>query len=92
MHKQEFIDLVVARTGLTKKDSEQTMNAIFEVMGELLSKGDRLMVNGFGTFDTKERPARTARNPRTGKTMQVPAARAAVFRASQTLKKKLNQK
>lgn len=90
MTKREFIDVVAAKAGMTKKDSEQTMNALFEALGELLSQGDRLVVSGFGTFETKVRAARTARNPRTGEPMPLPAATVPVFKPSQALKDKLN--
>ena len=90
MQKREFIDLVAARTGLTKKDSERTMNALFEVLGELLSRGDRLVVNGFGTFETKVRAARRAHDPRTGERMQLPATVVPAFKPSQLLKDQLD--
>lgn len=90
MNKRDFIDLVSAKTGLTKKDSEQTMDAIFEVLRDTLSQGDRLLVNGFGVFQTQERKARVGRNPRTREAVSIPAATVAVFKPSQALKDKLN--
>lgn len=90
MQKREFIELVAGKTGQTKKDTEQTMNAMFEALGDLLFQGDRLIVNGFGTFETKVRAARTARNPRTGEPMPLPAATMPVFKAAKALKDKLN--
>lgn len=92
MNKREFLELVSAKTGLTKKDSEQTMDALFETLGELLSQGGRLMVNGFGTFETRERAARMGRNPRTKELVEIPAATAPVFKPSQALKDRLNPK
>lgn len=92
MNKREFLDLVSAKTGLTKKDSEQTMDALFEVLGEILSQGGRLIVNGFGTFETRERAARVGRNPRTKEAVKIPEATVPVFKPSQALKDKLNPK
>lgn len=92
MVKREFVDLAAAKTGRTKKETEQAMDALFQTLGEVLAGGGRLAVSGFGTFETKERPARTARNPRTGETMPVPASTVAVFKPAQALKDKLNLK
>ena len=90
MQKRELIDRMAIQTGLTKNDCELAMNALFQTLGDALSIGDRLIVNGFGTFETRERPARTARNPRTGEPMPLPAATVPVFRPAQTLKDRLN--
>ena len=90
MKKREFIDRVAARTGLTKRDSERVMDAVFQTLGELLTQGDRLQVSGFGVFHTKLRGPRTARNPRTGAVLPLPAATAPVFRPSHALLERLN--
>ena len=80
MQKREIIDRMAARTGLTKKDCELAMDALFQTLGDVLAGGGRMAVNGFGTFETRERAARTARNPRTGEPMPLPAATVPVFR------------
>ena len=92
MQKREFIDRISAKTGLMKKDSERIMDALFETLQEILSEGGRLMVNGFGTFETKERAARVGHNPRTGEAVEIPAATVPVFKPSQALKDKLKRK
>lgn len=92
MNKRDFIGLVSEKTGLTKKDSEQTVNAVFEALREILSQGGRLIVNGFGTFETKKRAARKGRNPRTKEFVEIPAATVPVFKPSQALKDALNPK
>ena len=92
MRKRPFIDLVAAKTGLTKKDNELVMDAIFQTLGELLANGDRLEVNGFGIFTTRTRAARTARNPRTGESFLLEAANLPVLRPSQSLRDRMNHK
>lgn len=90
MLKRDFITLVAAKTGLTKKDSERTMDALFQTLGEVLTRGERVIVSGFGIFETKDRAARTGRNPLTGETMPIPPYVAAAFRPSKELKEQLN--
>ena len=86
MKKREFISLVSMQTGLTKRDSERAMDAIFRNLRLLLSQGDRLVVRDFGTFAVKDRAPRTARNPQTGQTIPVRASRAMAFRPAKILK------
>lgn len=90
MNKREFLGRVSGKTGLTKRDTERTMDAVFQTLGEVLAQGGRLVVSGFGTFATVQRTARTARNPRTGAPVALPACRAAVLRPAKVLKIRLN--
>ena len=91
LRKREFIDQVAAKTGLTKRDSERAMDAVFQIMGELLARRDRMQVNQFGVFETRTRAPRMARNPRTGEAICLPAAIAPVFRPSHALLERLNR-
>ena len=91
MRKREFIDQVAAKTGLTKRDSERAMDAVFQIMGELLARRDRMQVNQFGVFETRTRSPRMARNSRTGEAIRLPAATAPVFRPSHALLERLNR-
>lgn len=90
MQKRTFVSLVAAKTGLTKKDSEQTMDAIFETLSEILSQGEHLAVSQFGSFVPKKRAARTVRNPRTGEQMIMPPSTTVALKLSQNLKEKMN--
>ncbi|MCD8255431.1 MAG: HU family DNA-binding protein, partial [Oscillospiraceae bacterium] len=65
MNKSELVSTVADRTGLTKKDTERTLNAIFDTITESLQAGEKVQLVGFGVFDIKERAARVGRNPRT---------------------------
>ena len=86
MNKTELIAAVAAKTGLTKKDAEKVVNATIESITESLVKGDKVNVAGFGIFEVKAREARVGRNPRTKETIQIPATRLPVFKASKALK------
>ncbi len=86
MNKTELIAAVAEKAGLTKKDAERVVNATVDVIAESLVKGDKVSVSGFGIFEAKTREARVGRNPRTKQTIQIPATRLPVFKASKTLK------
>ncbi|MDO4269952.1 MAG: HU family DNA-binding protein [Eubacteriales bacterium] len=92
MKKSEFVALVAEKTGLSKKDTEKTIDTVFAAMGDVMAAGDKLQMSGFGTFETKERAARTGHNPRTGEEIPIAAATIPVFKASKTLKDKVDAK
>ena len=89
MNKTELAAAVAAKTEMTKKDTEKVVNAVFETVSEMLANGEKVQVVGFGTFEVKERAARTAKNPRTRETVSVPATRVPAFKAGQALKVKV---
>ncbi len=70
----------------TKKHSDEVVDFVFDSITEALKKGDEVSIAGFGVFVTKQRKARTARNPRTGETVNVPATTVPRFRAGKGLK------
>ena len=86
MNKTELIAAVAEKTGLTKKDAERVVNATFEAITASLAKGDKVAVSGFGNFEVKAREARVGRNPRTKETIEIPATKLPVFKASKALK------
>ena len=86
MNKSELISAVAENAGLTKKDTEKVVNAVFDSIGDALAKGDKVQVIGFGTFDVRERKAREGRNPATGDTITIPAVKVPVFKAGKALK------
>lgn len=90
MNKSELCAEIAAKTGLTKKDAEKFTGAFVETVIESMKKGDRVQIVGFGSFEVRERPARTARNPRTGETISIEASKAPVFKAGKTLRESLN--
>ena len=92
MNKTELIAAVAAKAEISKKDAEKAVKAFTETVTETLAKGDKVQLVGFGTFETVERSAREARNPRTGKPMQVAATKAPKFKAGKALKDLVNKK
>jgi len=86
LNKTELISSVAEKTELTKKDAEKAVNAIFSSIEEALSKGDKVQLVGFGTFEVRERAARTGRNPQTGAEIKIAAAKVPAFKAGKALK------
>ena len=91
MNKGELVAALAAKTELSKKDSEAALNALVDVIGETIAKGEKVQLIGFGTFEAKNRPARTARNPRTGAEVKIAASKAPAFKAGKALKDKVNK-
>ena len=90
MNKTQLIDVVATKTGLTKKAAEAAVNAANEAITEALKAGDKVQIIGFGTYEVKERAAREGRNPKTGETIKIAAAKKPVFSASKVLKDEVN--
>ena len=89
MNKTELVAAVAAKTELTKKDAEKAVSAVLETVAETLAAGEKVQLVGFGTFEIREREARTAKNPRTGEPVEVAASRVPAFKAGQALKTKV---
>ena len=86
MNKNELVAEVAAKTGLTKKDAEKAVLALVDTVTEAVVKGDKVMLVGFGSFETKTREARIGRNPKTKEAINIPATRAPLFKAGKALK------
>lgn len=92
MNKADLIAAVAEKTGFTKKDAEVAVNATMASIEETLIKGDRVQLIGFGTFEVRQRKARTGRNPRKpGETIEIAASKAPVFKAGKALKDAVNK-
>jgi DNA-binding protein HU-beta len=90
VNKNELIEAVAERTGLAKSDAARAVEAVFGTLTEALKRGDTVALSGFGSFLSKERAARTGRNPRTGESIAIPASRVPAFKAGKGLKDALN--
>ena len=90
MNKTELIVALSQKAELTKKDAEKAVNALIDVIGDVLKAGEKVQLVGFGTFEAKERPARVARNPRTGEEIKIEASKTASFKVGKALKDSLN--
>ncbi len=92
MNKDEFIDAVAAKAGLSKKDAKGAVDAVLETVTETLVKRETVSFIGFGTFSTAARAARTAKVPGTDKTVNVPATTVAKFKVGKALKEAVAKK
>lgn len=86
MNKASLVEKVHALLGGTKVQAEQVVDMIFDSISGSLKSGEEVSIAGFGIFSSKARAARTARNPRTGETIEVPAMKVPKFRAAKALK------
>lgn len=86
MTKVELIAQIADNAGLTKKDAEKALGATLEAITGALKSGDKVALVGFGTFETRKRPARIGRNPRTKEEIKIPATTAPAFKAGKALK------
>lgn len=86
MNKAAIVEIVHEKMGGTKVAAEQTVDAILENIVKALKAGSEVSIAGLGIFSVKARAARTARNPKTGETVQVPATKVPKFRAAKALK------
>ena len=86
MNKQELISAMAEKANLSKKDAEAALNAFVASVEGALAKGDKVQLVGFGSFEVRERAARTGRNPQTGAEMKIDAAKVPAFKAGKALK------
>ncbi|MDF2610929.1 MAG: histone family protein DNA-binding protein, partial [Lachnospiraceae bacterium] len=75
MNKAELVAAIAEKTELSKKDSEKALKAFVDVVTEELTKGEKVQLVGFGTFEVAERPARTGRNPQTKEAITIAASK-----------------
>lgn len=90
MNKSELVSAIADKSEFTKKDSDKFLQAFIEIVTEELTKGGKIQLVGFGTFDVAERAAREGRNPQTGKPMPIPASKAPRFKVGKALKDAVN--
>ena len=86
MKKAELAAIVAEKAGLTKKDADAAITAVVEAVTDALVKGDKVQLVGFGTFEVRERGARTGKNPRTGEVIEIAACKQPAFKAGKALK------
>lgn len=86
MTKTELVRESAKRAGLTIKATEKVLEALEEAIKAQLSKGDKVVLVGFGTFAVARRADRTGRDPRTGNAIKIPAHKVPVFKAGKGLK------
>ncbi|MEB9417218.1 HU family DNA-binding protein [Bacillus cereus group sp. MYBK234-1] len=86
MNKTELIKTVGEKAVLTQKDAAAATQAVLDTITSALANEEKVQILGFGTFEVRERSARTGRNPQTGEEMQIAASKAPAFKAGKELK------
>lgn len=86
MKKTNLVESVATKAELSKKDAEAAVTAVIDSITEALKDGEKVTLVGFGTFEVKERAARTGLNPRTKEKIEIAAAKVPGFKAGKALK------
>lgn len=87
MNKSQLRDAVAARTDLSSAQADAALDAVLAAVTEAVAAGDKVTLPGFGTFEARQRSARTGRNPQTGAELEIPASTAPAFKAGSAFKK-----
>ena len=90
MNKSELIDAIAASADISKAAAGRALDAFTGTVTDALKEGDQVVLVGFGTFSVRERAARSGRNPQTGDTIQIAAAKVPAFKAGKALKDACN--
>lgn len=90
MNKQDFIHAIADEAELSKADAARAVDAFVEVLKKALRQGETVSLVGFGTFQVRERAARTGRNPRTGENIAIAASKTPSFKAGKAMKDAVN--
>ena len=91
MNKSELIEAIAESTDLPKTAAGRALDATLDTISQVLQNGDSVSLVGFGTFNTKDRAARTGRNPKTGEPIEIKAAKVPGFKAGKALKDAVNK-
>ncbi|MGK7908872.1 MAG: HU family DNA-binding protein [Synechococcus sp.] len=86
MNKGELVDAVAMEAGVSKKNAEEILSAMLDVITTTVASGDKVSLIGFGSFEPRERKAREGRNPKTGEKLQIPATVVPAFSAGKGFK------
>lgn len=89
MNRVELIENVAREAGLTQKDATAAVGAALEAIVAAVAAGERVQLPGFGTFESRERSARTGRNPRTGEEISIAASVAPAFKPASAFKERV---
>ena len=86
MNKTDLVNTVATKAELTKEDAKKAVEALLETISTTLAKEEKIQLVGFGTFEVRDRAARTGRNPQTGEELQIAASKVPAFKAGKELK------
>lgn len=90
MNKAELIDMIAESADISKAAATRALDTVFNGITEALKKGEQVTLVGFGTFQVRDRAARTGRNPKTGEAIQIAASKNPAFKAGKALKDAVN--
>ena len=90
MNKQQLVEAMASKSGLTKVDTEKALKAFVDVVTDELKNGGKVQLVGFGTFEVAERAERQGRNPKTGESITIGASKSPKFKAGKALKDAVN--
>jgi DNA-binding protein HU-beta len=90
MNNSDLADTLAASNDMPKGDARKLVDALFAAIADAAAAGEEISMNGFGKFKVKASPAREGRNPATGATIQIAAAKKLTFAAAKAVKDKLN--
>jgi len=90
MTKAEIIESVYEKIGFSKKEASEIVELVFDTIKDVLEKGDKIKISGFGNFVVRSKRSRIGRNPQTGEEIEITARRVLTFRPSQLLKSSVN--
>ena len=86
VNKGQLVDTLTESTGLGKKDVKAIVDGVFDHITEHLTRGDKVQVTGFGSFEVRERSARQGVNPSTGDKIDIAASKSPAFKAGKSLR------
>lgn len=86
MQKEQIIEAIVKKTGLSKREAAETLNVLLDEIAKSLSRGEEVVLSGFGKFKAAKREEREGRNPKTGEKIKIAAHSVPVFKPGQALK------
>ncbi len=92
MNKEELVQEIAKKSNVTQKEAAEVLAALVETIQKTVSKGKKVTLVGFGTFESRKRAARIGRNPQTGKELKIPATTVPAFSAGKRFKEVVNKK
>ena len=90
MNKTDLRDAIAQHADVSNAQADKAVEAVINAITDAVAKGDKVSIAGFGTFEARQRSARTGRNPQTGETMEIAASKAPAFKAGAAFKNAVN--
>ena len=91
MKKSELINAIAQQAEISKKDAEKALTATIDTIINAVAEGDKIQLTGFGTFEQRQRKARTGVDPRTGNSIEIAATKVPAFKAGKAFKYIVNK-